>query len=71
MKAWYRVTSPEGYVCLELADGVYGARRKASVRPGYGQADTLRVELYKPYTPAVNANQIRAGIKMAQERGVI
>lgn len=55
MKAWYRVTSPEGYVALELADSEWEARRKAGKRPGYTPAEALRVEFYAEYHPPVSA----------------
>jgi hypothetical protein len=71
MKYWYKVRSPEGYECLELADGEYTARIRASSRPGYEDADSLQVWRYKPYVPEINCSNIRAGVDLARERGIL
>ena len=71
MKNWYKVRSPSGDECLELAVGPGEARRRAASRPGYEDADRLHVELYKPYTPPVNYDKMRAGRALAREKGII
>lgn len=70
MKAWYKVRSPSGYECLELAVGPGDARRRAASRPGYEEIDRLQVELYKPYAPPVNYDKMRASIALAREKGL-
>ena len=71
MKAWYKVTSPQGYVCLELAGGAGDACRCASRRPGYEETEKLKAELYKTYTPPVNYEKMRAGIALAREKELL
>lgn len=71
MKAWYKVRSPVGDECLELAVGPGDARRRASSRPGYEEIDRLQVELYKMYAPPVNYEKMRAGIALAREKGIL
>lgn len=71
MKNWYKVRSPSGDECLELAIGPGDACRRASCRPGYEEIDRLQVELYKPYTPPVNYEKMRAGIALAREKGLL
>ena len=71
MKAWYKVRSPSGYVCLELAIEPGEARRRAASRPGYEEIDRLQVELYKPYAPPVNYDKMRTGIALSREKGII
>ena len=71
MKNWYKVRSPSGEECLELAIGPGEARRRASCRPGYEDAERLQVELYKLYAPPVNYYKMRAGIALAREKGIL
>lgn len=71
MKNWYKVRSPSGDECLELAIGPGEARQRAASRPGYEEIDRLQVELYKPYTPPVNYEKMRAGIALAREKGLL
>lgn len=71
MKNWYKVRCPSGEECLELAVSAGDACRRASCRPGYEEIDRLQVELYKPYTPPVNYEKMRAGIALAREKGLL
>lgn len=71
MKNWYKVRSPSGDECLELAIGPGEAQRRAASRPGYEEIDRLQVELYKPYAPPVNYEKMRAGIALAREKGIL
>lgn len=71
MKAWYKVRSPGGDECLEFAVSAGDACRRASCRPGYKDVEKLEAELYKTYTPPVNYEKMRAGIALAQEKGLL